>query len=130
MLRLDRAQLVEQRVVLVVADLGVVEDVVAVAVVMQLLAQLRGAFPGAPGSLHFPRGRREQPAEVVALQRVHARRVGEVEVQRRDGDPAGRDGRQVRAGLVVEAVVGAVDPVAPAAGAVGSAESVSVSSSR
>src|SRR5438105_262565 len=43
-LALDRAQLVEQRVVLVVADLGVVEDVVAVAVVMQLLAQLRGAF--------------------------------------------------------------------------------------
>jgi hypothetical protein len=32
--RLDRAQLVEQRVVFVVADLGVVEDVVAVAVMV------------------------------------------------------------------------------------------------
>jgi hypothetical protein len=41
--RLDRAQLVEQRVVFVVADLGVVEDVVAVAVVVQLVAQLGGA---------------------------------------------------------------------------------------
>jgi hypothetical protein len=40
---LDRAQLVEQRVVLVVADLRIVEDVVAVAVVVQLVAQLRGA---------------------------------------------------------------------------------------
>jgi hypothetical protein len=43
-LGLDRAQLVEQRVVLVVGDLGVVEDVVAVAVVAQLVAQLRGTL--------------------------------------------------------------------------------------
>ena len=42
-LGLERAQLVEQRVVVVVADLGVVEDVVAVAVVVELLAQLGGA---------------------------------------------------------------------------------------
>jgi hypothetical protein len=41
MLALDRAQLVEQRVVGVVADLGVVEDVVPMAVVGELLAQLR-----------------------------------------------------------------------------------------
>ena len=41
-LGLDPAQLVEQRVVRVVADLGVVEDVVAVAVVLQLPAQLGG----------------------------------------------------------------------------------------
>ena len=45
MLGLDRPQLVEQRVVLVVADLGIVEDVVAVAVVVELAAQLGGARP-------------------------------------------------------------------------------------
>ena len=39
-LALDRAQLVEQRVVDVVADLGVVEDVVAVVVVRELLFEL------------------------------------------------------------------------------------------
>ena len=43
-LALDRAQLVQQRVVGVVADLGVVEDVVAVPVVDELLAQLGGAL--------------------------------------------------------------------------------------
>src|SRR6185503_8421076 len=48
-LGLDRAQLVEQRVVGVVLDLGVVEDVVAVAMVAQLLAQLRGPV----GDLQF-----------------------------------------------------------------------------
>ena len=37
---LDRTQLVEQRVVLVVADLGVVEDVVAAVVVLEQAAQL------------------------------------------------------------------------------------------
>ena len=40
MLCLERLQLAPQRVVLVVADLGVVEDVVAVAVVIEDLAQL------------------------------------------------------------------------------------------
>ena len=40
MLALERAQLVEQAVVLVVADLRVVEHVVAVRVVLELLAQL------------------------------------------------------------------------------------------
>ena len=46
-LGLERAQLVEQRVVGVVADLGVVEDVVAVAVVLELAAQLGDALRGA-----------------------------------------------------------------------------------
>ncbi len=41
-LGLDRAQLVEQRVVLVVADLRVVEDVVAAVVVLELATQLGG----------------------------------------------------------------------------------------
>jgi hypothetical protein len=40
MRRLDRPQLVEQRVVDVVPDLGIVEDVVTVAVVLQLTTQL------------------------------------------------------------------------------------------
>src|ERR1700759_5885706 len=40
---LDAAQLVEQGVVDVAADLGVVEDVVAVAVVLEQPAQLAGA---------------------------------------------------------------------------------------
>ena len=47
-LGLDPAQLVEQRVVGVVADLGVVEDVVAVPVVGELRAQLGGAVAPAP----------------------------------------------------------------------------------
>ena len=41
MLGLDRAQLVEQLVVLVVADLRIVEDVVAVAVVVELRGAAR-----------------------------------------------------------------------------------------
>ena len=44
MLGLDAPQLVEQRVVLVVADLRVVEDVIAVAVMLELRAQLSGAL--------------------------------------------------------------------------------------
>ncbi len=50
-LRLDRPQLVEQRVVLVVADRRVVEDVVAAVVLRQLLPQLSGALLG-PGRAH------------------------------------------------------------------------------
>ena len=44
MLLLERLQLVEEAVVLGVRDLGVVEDVVAVEVVVEELAQLRGAL--------------------------------------------------------------------------------------
>jgi hypothetical protein len=47
-LGLERAELVEQRVVLVIADLGVVEDVVAVAVVLDRPAQLGGALGRVP----------------------------------------------------------------------------------
>jgi hypothetical protein len=49
-LGLEAAQLVEQRVVLVVADLGVVEDVVALVVVGELLAQLGARCSAPPGS--------------------------------------------------------------------------------
>ena len=48
-LGLEVAQLVEQRVVLGVRDLRVVEDVVAVAVVIELLAQLADPLLGAAG---------------------------------------------------------------------------------
>ena len=44
MIGFDLTQLVDQRVVLVVADLGVVEAVVAVEVVIKDLAQLDRAF--------------------------------------------------------------------------------------
>ena len=47
-------------------------------------------------------------------QRVEAGAVGQVEVDRRHRDPAGRDRRQVGPRLVVEARVRAVDPVAAA----------------
>ncbi len=52
---LDRAQLVEQRVVLVVADRRVVEDVVAPAVLVQLGAQLGRAAPDLLRDLHQSR---------------------------------------------------------------------------
>ena len=51
-------------------------------------------------SLHVPRRGRQQPREVVGAQRLQARLVGEVEVQRRDGDPARGDRREIGALLV------------------------------
>ena len=108
-LALDRAQLVQQRVVGVVADLGVVEDVVAVAVVGELLAQLGGALGGVTGVL-------QQLREVERAQRLHAVLGGQVEVQRRDRDPAGGDRREVGPGLVVVHRRVAVDAVELAAG--------------
>ena len=44
MLGLDAAQLVEQRVVDVVPDIRIVEDVVAVVVVLELAPELGGAL--------------------------------------------------------------------------------------
>ena len=115
-LGLERAQLVEQRVVLVVADLRVVERVVAVAVVGQLAAQWppRAWPPWPERSPQLARGRREQPREVVRGERVDALDVGQVEVDRRDRDAPLGDGREVGARLVVVAGIGAVDPVAAA----------------
>jgi hypothetical protein len=46
MIRLERAQLVQQRVVRRVVDLRIVEDVVAVTVVLELRAQLSGTIGG------------------------------------------------------------------------------------
>ena len=108
-LALDRAQLVQQRVVGVVADLRVVEDVVAVPVVGELLAQLGARAP--PARHRSP----EQLGEVVLAQALHPVLGGEVEVQRRDGDAAGRDGGEVGAGLVVVDGRVAVDAEEPAA---------------
>ena len=94
-LGLERAQLVEQRVVLVVADLGVVERVVAVVVVVDLLAQLGGALLGGTVRAAWLSSRSsslggglDQAREVVALERRQPLAVGEVEVDRRDRDPS------------------------------------------
>ena len=117
-LGLDGAQLVEQLVVLVVGDARVVEHVVAPAVLGELLAQLRGALDESawrPCSLHLAGGRGEQPRQVVLGQGVEAGDVGEVEVHGRDRDVPRVHGGEVGPRLVVEARVGAVDPVAPAA---------------
>ncbi len=54
-LTLDPAQLVEQAVIDIVADLGIVEDVVAVGVVFELLAQLGGAERELPRRLRRSR---------------------------------------------------------------------------
>ena len=112
-----RAQLVEQRVVLVVGDDRVVEDVVAATVLGELLAQLRGARGGLlrRRSLHLAGGRGEQPRQVVAVRAsmpatsVRSKCTGVTAMR-----PAWTAARSVPA-LVVEAGVGAVDPVAPAA---------------
>src|SRR5215211_4469828 len=57
MLGLDVAQLVEERVVFRVGDLRLVEDVVAVAVVLELPAQLLGPAPYVRGATQRPRWR-------------------------------------------------------------------------
>ena len=76
-LGLERLQLAEQRVVDVVADLRVVEDVVAVVVVGDLLAQL-GDLAARRRSFHLAGRGREQPRQVVgaAASRSRARRSG------------------------------------------------------
>ncbi len=87
---LEGPQLVEQAIVGVVADLRVVEDVVAVRVVAELLAQLgrpldglgrrglaRGLLrPALRSRSRVGRERLEQAVEVEAAQRVEARVVG------------------------------------------------------
>jgi hypothetical protein len=56
MLGFERPQLVQQGVVLVIADLGIVEHVVAVAVVLELPPQLGGALGGVAGGRGAPGG--------------------------------------------------------------------------
>ena len=105
------AQLVQQRVVGVVADLRVVEDVVAV-VVMRDLA--RGAPPRAlPAALTSrltpASGGRRRAASLKIRSRSHSRSrvepvaVGQVEVDGRDRDPPARDRGEIGARLVLEA---------------------------
>ena len=117
-LGLDRAQLVEQRVVDVVADLGVVEHVVAVVVVRRA-ARRSSAARGRHVAAHSTssRRRREQAREVVAP--AASRCPGWSVRSKCSGVTAIRplgDRRQVGALLVV--VVGrvAVDAVLLAAG--------------
>ncbi len=95
MLRLDRAQLVQQRVVRVVADLRVVEDVVAVRVVRELLTKRggalgRGAHP--PGRGAHPPGAgegliRSPPRRARGAARGHTRATS-----RSPARPSGRSG--------------------------------------
>ena len=114
-LGLDRAQLVEQRVVFVVADLGVVEDVVAVVVAAQLAGAARPPASRRP-SLTPPGGAgRQHLLEAPAAQPLEAAVVGEVEVDRRDRDPALGDRRQVGPLDLLVARLPAVDLVAAAA---------------
>ena len=115
-LGLDVAQLVEQRVVLVVADQRVVEDVVPVVVPRQLAPQLRRPLLVGRGA-HTEEGatRRQHPLQRPGAQAVELAVVGEVEVDRRDRDPALRDRHQVGLLALLEARLPAVDlVVAPA----------------
>ena len=73
--RLDRAQLVEQRVVDVVADLGVVEDVVAVVVVRELLLELVARSALRSFALRARRARAGAPGRRPAASRCPARSV-------------------------------------------------------
>jgi hypothetical protein len=57
------------------------------------------------------RRRSDQTGEVVALERGEPVAVGEIEVDRGDGDLALRDGREVGAGLVALEAGIALDPV-------------------
>src|SRR5215211_278579 len=78
MLGLEPAQLVEQRVVDVVVDGGVVEDVVAVVVVLELAAQLRGAVLCSGRSAHSTSraaGRRRRARSCTAKASMPARSV-------------------------------------------------------
>src|SRR5437762_8627383 len=65
--------------------------------------------------LNLLRGGTEQAVEVEPREGLDAGGVREVEVERGDGDRAVGDGLEVRALLLVEAGVLAVDPVAAAA---------------
>ena len=85
-LGLDRAQLVEQGVVLVIADGRVVEDVVAVVVPRQLLPQLGRALLGRYRSHRGGGAGGEHRLEPPAAQALEAAVVGEVEVDRRNRD--------------------------------------------
>src|SRR5919202_5569540 len=67
------------------------------------------------GLLNLLRGRTQEPVEVEAMERLDAGLVGQVEVNRRDGDRALADRLEVGALLLVEAGLVAVDLVAAAA---------------
>ena len=95
--RLDRPQLVEQRVVLVVPDLGIVKDVVAVVVVFERAPELRSPALSASTVASFrPRAHGCSSLAAGAISRSRSYRrsaarpvaIGEVEVDRGDRDLA------------------------------------------
>ena len=86
-------------------------------VVLELLAQLARPLAGARRRVNLARGRPQQPLEVEAGELLDARLVGEVEVERRDGDaPSAIAAKSVPSSCAVAGLL-AVDPVAPAAAA-------------
>ena len=105
--RLDRLQLVEQRVVLVVADLRVIEHVVPVRVVVEQLAQLGARARRRAGesrcSWLLSTGSSSSRSRSRLGQRLHAVVVGQVEVQRRERHTPRRDRGDVGVGLLLVA---------------------------
>ena len=97
---LERDQLTQQIVVLGIRDLRIVEDVVAVVVVLEDPPELGGArrgarfrrtgvlTPPADGVQRRPPPGPQQVGEVPRPDLLHAVDVRELEVQGRDGDPA------------------------------------------
>ncbi len=111
MLGLDRAQLVQQRVVDVVADLRIVEHVVAVGVVFELRAQLLGArlrrsgrrsrrrrAPGRSATGPRPAGGADPAAACRRRSRRDRRPTRAAPPGRSHAAPAGRRGRSGRSG--------------------------------
>ena len=121
MLGLERTELVQQPVVLVVADRRVVVVVVGVIVAGDLRAQLADALLRArrcrhqlaSGSTPAASASRSHDAEPLELAVV-----GEVEVDRGDRDPAAGDRGEIGAALVLERRLEAIDLVAPPSRAV------------
>ena len=110
---LERPQLAHQVVVFVVAEGRVVELVVAVIGLGDQPPELGGALlrPGRSSARTRPSVGAEL-LEVPAREPLHLAVVGEVEVDRRDRDPAAGDGVEVGALLVLVRGLEAVDLVA------------------
>src|SRR5207245_2349605 len=72
---------------------------------------LRRSAARAATSVELTRRRLQEPLEVKSRQGLHARDVGQVEMDRRNRHPALVDGRQVASRLRLVARLHAVDPV-------------------
>ena len=118
-LLLEPPQLSQEAVVVGIRDDGIVEDVIAVVVTLDLAAQLRGSLRRvARGHQGEAGARATRDGQVPALELLDAPRVGELEVQRSDGDHVGVQRSEVGAVLVVVGRIVTVDAVALATTAV------------